>query len=92
MTTVFRRRSARRLAAPLLVLYSLGCASTGTTLGSGVGDAFPEHPPYYAGASRTAIAADASKLGYLPIAFQRGASQHELFDPSAAPGSPGRPC
>ena len=53
-----------------------------------MGDAFPEHPPYYAGASRAAIATDASKLGYLPIAFQRGASQHELFDPSAAPGSP----
>ena len=85
-------RSIRRHAGVGSVLLSAiivsACASTGATLNSGVGDAFPEHPPYYAGAPRTAVAADASRLGYLPIAFQRGASQNAIFDPSESPGSP----
>ena len=83
-----RRPSARRLASACALAFSTACASTGATLHSGVGDAFPEHPPYYAGAARSAVAADASRLGYLPIVFQRGASQDALFDPSDAPGSP----
>lgn len=33
---------------PLLLVG--GCATTGATLGSGVGDTFLEGPPYYAGA------------------------------------------
>ena len=70
------------------MLASAACTSTGATLNSGVGDAFPEHPPYYAGVARATLAADASRLGYLPIAFQQGASQSAIFDPSAAPGSP----
>ena len=77
----------RRLASACL-LASAACTSTGATLNSGVGDAFPEHPPYYAGVTRTALAADASRFGYLPIVFQQGASQSAIFDPSAAPGSP----
>ena len=82
-----RRRAAVGVA--LLVAISVSaCASTGATLNSGVGDAHLEHPPYYAGAPRAAVAADASRLGYLPIAFQSGASQSAIFDPSAAPGSP----
>ena len=85
-------RSIRRRAvvgSVVLVAITLSaCASTGATLNSGVGDAHPEHPPYYAGAARAAVAADASRLGYLPIAFQPGASQSAIFDPSAAPGSP----
>jgi hypothetical protein len=88
MTTFSRRRTTRRLAAPLLILSAVACATTGATLNSGVGDAFPEHPPYYAGTARAAIAADVSKLGYLPIVFQRGASQSEIFDPKSAPGTP----
>jgi hypothetical protein len=83
-----RRRTTRHLAAAWLVAASTACATTGATLNSGVGDAFPEHPPYYAGAARAAIAADASRLGYQPIVFQRGASQSEIFDPKSAPGTP----
>ena len=88
MTIFSRRRSTRRLAAALLMLGSAACATAGATFNSGVGDAFPEHPPYYAGVARTAVAADASRLGYLPIVFQRGASQSEIFDPRSAPGTP----
>ena len=88
MTIFSRRRATRRLAAPLLILGSAACATTGATFNSGVGDAFPEHPPYYAGTARAAVAADASRLGYLPIGFQRGASQSEIFDPGSTPGTP----
>lgn len=52
-----------------------------------MGDAFPEHPPYYAGISREAVPADASRIGHLPIVFQRGASQSEIFDPKSGPGT-----
>jgi len=82
------RPSVRRLASACVLACVTACTSTGATLNSGVGDAFPEHPPYYAGVPRAVVAADASRLGYLPIAFQRGASQSAIFDPSAAPGSP----
>jgi len=37
------------VVASLLVLTA--CATTGATVGSGVGDRFLEHPPYYAGGS-----------------------------------------
>jgi hypothetical protein len=66
----------------------LGCASTGATLNSGVGDAFPEHPPYYAGAPLNTVVADATPIGLFPLAFQRGASQGAIFDPSSDAGSP----
>ena len=67
---------------------SLACSSTGATFRSGVGDAFPQHPPYYAGASRGAVGADASRIGHVPIVFQRGASQSEIFDPQSGSGTP----
>jgi hypothetical protein len=78
----------RRGTPALTASVAIACASTGATFNSGVGDAFPEHPPYYAGTARAAITADASRLGYLPIVFQRGASQSEIFDPRSAPGTP----
>jgi hypothetical protein len=81
----------RPVLAALSVLSTLSlaaCSSTGATFRSGVGDAFPEHPPYYAGASRETVGADASRIGHLPIVFQRGASQGEIFDPKAGPGTP----
>ena len=85
-------RSLRRvtLAGPTLLaaLSVTACSSTGATFRSGVGDAFPEHPPYYAGASRATVGADASRTGHLPIVFQRGASQSEIFDPKSGPGAP----
>jgi hypothetical protein len=88
MTNDLRRRWARRFAAPLLALSIVACASTGATLNSGVGDAFPVHPPYYAGASRAAVAIDTSRIGYFPVEYQRGASQGASFDPRSGPGTP----
>src|SRR5688572_33339139 len=81
----------RLVLAGLVSLPSLSlaaCSSTGATFRSGVGDAFPEHPPYYAGVSREAVGTDASRLGHLPIVFQRGASQSANFDPKSDPGTP----
>ena len=63
------------------------CATTGATFRSGVGDSFPEHPPYYAGAKTEAVARDTGRIGHLPIAFQRGASQAPIFDPRNGSGS-----
>ena len=72
----------------LAALGILACSSTGATLRSGVGDAFPVHPPFYAGATAGAVAADTSRIGYLPIVFQRGASHSAMFDPRSGPGTP----
>ena len=65
-----------------------GCGSTGATLGSGVGDRMLEHPPYYAGAAVVAAAPAGSRIGHLPVAWQRGASQPVVFDPRADAGTP----
>ena len=67
----------------VLVLVGVGC--TGATIGSGVGDSLLERPPYYAGRS---VQADTLKIGHLPIAYQRGASQAAIFDPGGAAGTP----
>lgn len=82
-------RTRLRLGAPLVIAsVLLACASTGATLNSGVGDTFPEHPPFYAGAPLSVVTSDATPIGRFPIAFQRGASQSAVFDPSSEPGSP----
>lgn len=73
------------LLASLASIAALACASTGATFRSGVGDAFPEHPPFYAGVPAAAAAPAAARLGHLPIAYQRGASQAPIFDPSLSP-------
>ena len=89
MTRTSQHRRPMRAGVLLLSTICLGaCSSTGATFRSGVGDAFPEHPPYYAGVSREAVASDRSLIGHLPIVFQRGASQSEIFDPKAGPGTP----
>ncbi len=54
------------------------CATTGSTLGSGVGDRFIEHPPFYAGAEPASFV---RPVGFLPVVYQRGASQPDIFDP-----------
>lgn len=75
----------RRLALLPATLLLLGaCASTGATLGSGVGDAFLEDPPFYAGRDVTGDARTAT----LPVTYQRGAVQMASFDPSASAGTP----
>lgn len=68
------------VAVPAAALFAFlpGCATTGATLGSGVGDTFLEHPPYYAGQR---AAPDSVRVGHLPVAYQRGASQAPIFDP-----------
>jgi hypothetical protein len=74
------------IAAVVGIPTLVACATTGATFRSGIGDSFPDTPPYRAGA---AIAAPAgARVAVLPIAYQRGASQADLFDPSSAPASP----
>jgi hypothetical protein len=65
------------------VIFATG-ACAGTTIGSGVGDAYLERPPFYAGAA----VADTGRTGHLGIAYQRGATQETIFEPSAESGSP----
>jgi hypothetical protein len=69
----------KRIRVLVLAAALGGCATTGSTYGSGVGDAFLEHAPFYAGAGVRAVAQ--GSLGFFPVAYQRGASQPELFDP-----------
>lgn len=82
------RKSAGLSSTPsyLILLSTIvgsgACATTGSTLGSGVGDTLLEHPPFYAGAD-VSTPADGTLTGYLPVAYQRGASQPALFDPEA---------
>ena len=72
----------------LCVALTSACATTGATYRSGVGDAFVEHPPYYAGRSAAEVAADTARIGHLPVVYQRGASQPSIFDPKSGPGTP----
>lgn len=66
--------------AVLVLIITTGCATTGATHGSGVGDTYLEHPPFYAGRSLESLDR-AAPVGYLPVAYQRGASQPAIFDP-----------
>jgi hypothetical protein len=68
------------------LVASTGCATTGATFNSGVGDVMLANPPYYAG-SPTA-AAPTARTGLLPLLVQRGAAQPAAFDPRTAPGTP----
>ena len=72
-------RSLRGVTGVLSAGLIAACATTGSTLGSGVGDSYIEHPPFYAG--RPLGASPARAIGFLPVAYQRGASQPALFDP-----------
>ena len=76
-----------RLVALGLVLYTTACASTGATFRSGVGDAFLEKAPYYAGKSAFTVSATIGKVVNTPIVFQSGASQAPMFDPETGHGS-----
>lgn len=88
MSIVRFERVIKMIIAGCAVVATTACASTGATFRSGVGDAFPEHPPYYAGASIATLNADTSRIGHLPVAYQQGASQLAIFDPSAGAGTP----
>ena len=67
------------IKALLAALLLTACATTGSTLGSGVGDRQFEHPPYYAGGTANV---ESSRLARYPILYQRGASQAAIFDPA----------
>lgn len=71
-----------------LSLLLAGCASTGATFRSGVGDAFLERPPYYAGATKASLTPPGQRVGLFPVHYQPGASQPAFMDPRWAPGSP----
>lgn len=73
--------------AALVVAILGACATTGATFRSGVGDSMLEHPPYYAGVPLEVVRGDSTRIGHLPIAFQRGASQAPIFDPRNGSGS-----
>jgi hypothetical protein len=73
------RSVLRRFAGAMAPLALAACA--GATLGSGVGDAFLDHPPYYAGAGPRSTDRTGD-TGHIPIAYQRGAAQAPIFDPS----------
>lgn len=77
--------SMPRPAIVILAVMFTGCATTGATFGSGVGDRQLEHPPYYAGSMP---GVGATTITRFPITWQRGASQPASFDPSGEPGSP----
>jgi hypothetical protein len=74
-------------AGALLLAATAACATTGATFRSGVGDTYLEHPPWYGGSPVNGGAAQ-SRLGHLPVAYQRGATQPAFFDPTGGPNSP----
>ena len=79
----------RTLSTFALLAFALSaCATTGATLGSGVGDAMLSRAPWYAGARSTPVAAAGTKVGVVPIAYQKQDIHGAVFDPSGAAGSP----
>ena len=85
--SVHLTRSPRALARAAFVLLPLlgACATTGATLNSGVGDAFLERPPYYAG---QVVTPGAGRIAHLPVGYARGQSQADIFDPEGGTGTP----
>jgi hypothetical protein len=75
-------RRVRSYTAGVLAVTSIACA--GSTIGSGVGDAYLERPPFYAG---TPVAAE-GRIAHLGVAYQRGATQEPMFEPANESGSP----
>jgi hypothetical protein len=73
-------------AAAWLVAALTGCATTGATFRSGVGDTRLEHPPYVAGAPLVTVRAIAS-IGHVEVAYHAGAAQEPAFDPRAGAGT-----
>lgn len=69
----------------LVLTVLIGACATGSTYRSGVGDQLLEHPPYYAG---TAPAADTTRVGHLPVGYQRGSTQSPIFEPENKSGTP----
>lgn len=68
-----------------ILLPMLGCATTGSTLGAGVGDRTFDGPPYYNGSRALALA---GPVAHFPITYQKGAGQEPNFEPDGAAGTP----
>lgn len=85
-----RARTPRRIGGGCILALTIsavvggGCASTGATVRSGVGDSFPFHPPYYAGRRVTAV----GRVGYFPITFPREGTGDEGLDPKSQADTP----
>jgi len=83
------RRVLRRLLLALSWGLSgsamVGCATTGTTFRSGVGDAYLERAPWVAGHP---LPADRGNLLVLPVQWQASLTQPVFMDPDTAAGSP----
>lgn len=77
----------RALLATLLTL-SAACATTGATLGSGVGDRMLSRAPFYAGARLSPVSAAGTQVGVMPIRFQVRQGMNSIFDPRTDPNSP----
>ena len=75
---------AQSISSVATILLLSACASTGATINSGVGERFLAEPPYRAGGDVPSTAS----IMRLPIAYQQGAEQSAMFDPSGKPGSP----
>jgi hypothetical protein len=69
----------------VFLVIVLGACATGSTYRSGVGDKLLERAPYYAG---TAPASDTSRVGHLPVGYQRGSTQSPIFEPENKSGTP----
>lgn len=78
----------RAVLMSLFLTLTTACATTGATFKSGVGDAFPEATPYYAGARSTPVSSPDARVGVLPVHFQPGDGPAALHDPSWGAGSP----
>lgn len=83
------RQIMRRLFLALLWGFSgsttVGCASTGATFRSGVGDAYLERAPWVAGRP---VPSDRGSLLVLPVQWQASLTQPVFMDPDTAAGSP----
>ena len=80
------RNQTRFLVTVLLASAVTACATTGATLNSGVGDRIMERAPWYAGRAAAEVGAANGRIGHLPVAYQRGASQSPMFDPAEGEG------
>ena len=78
-----RNRLVQGACALVAVITMLaGCA--GATIRSGVGEQRLEEPPYYGGTH----VLDGGVIAHVPITFQRGATDSEIFDPKSTEGTP----
>ena len=71
--------------AAICLLAFTGCATAGSTLGSGVGDSLVDEPPYSAGRG---VPGQQATVAHLPLLYQAGSSQEAMFDPASSSGTP----